>query len=118
MNVLDHEPHTWFLLRDADSLLLDTNCSLSMVDYSFLIELSSEEIREYGQTGRSYLTWLAQQIQNSAPILIASQSIFKDRDLSSSHGARVIAAIKTWRSGSASSASNNSSKPTSPCRVD
>jgi hypothetical protein len=98
LKVLDREPHRWFLLEDSGNLLLDVNCNHSFIGYTFLIVLSHKEADEYQSKGRAYLDWLSEDIDNSAPILKTSTSIYKGRDLTRSHGKQVIAAIDEWRS--------------------
>ncbi|MTW11753.1 hypothetical protein GM658_14195 [Pseudoduganella eburnea] len=97
MKVLDHEPQCWFLLEDEGSLLLDANCNHSFIGYDFLLRLNSEELAQYKTKGHDYLSWLADDIQNSAPILAASTSKYKDRNLSEAYSGRVLAAIRAWR---------------------
>ena len=99
MKVLDHEPYRWFLLEESGNLLLDANCNHSLIGYDFLIQLNPDELHEYQHRGRSYLNWLSEEIHNSAPILTASASIYKGRDLSPLHREQVCAAIEAWRSG-------------------
>ncbi|WP_369942346.1 hypothetical protein [Xanthomonas medicagonis] len=41
MQVVDHEPHAWFLLRDGDTLLLDVNCSHGAVGYAWTMALTA-----------------------------------------------------------------------------
>lgn len=100
MKVLDHEPQVWFLLEDEGSLYLDANCNHSFIGYSFLLRLNSEEAAQYKAKGRDYLSWLADDIQNSAPILAASKSRYKGRDLSGEHSERVMTAVREWRQAS------------------
>ncbi|HVJ37201.1 MAG TPA: hypothetical protein VM687_05290 [Stenotrophomonas sp.] len=97
MKVLDHEPHCWFLLEDGGHLLLDANCSHSFISYSYLILMTPAEILQYRQRGRDYLTWLAGDIHNGVPILQASTSPYKYRDLTRSRGDEVTQAIVSWR---------------------
>jgi hypothetical protein len=97
MKVIDHEPYRWFLLEESGNLLLDANCGHSFIGYDFLIQLTPEEMHEYRQRERNYLNWLSEDIQNSAPILKVSTSIYKGRDLSPLHRKRVSEAIKVWR---------------------
>ncbi|GJG87788.1 hypothetical protein tb265_29690 [Gemmatimonadetes bacterium T265] len=101
MEVVDHEPAAWFLLRESDALFLDANCNHGAFGYTFLIRLTADEAREYGRAGREYLSRLARAIQDTAPILEASRSPYKGRDLSRSHGERVTAAVLAWRAGRA-----------------
>ena len=96
MKVLDHEPLCWFLAEEGGTLFLDANCNHSFAGYSFVIELSPQEVAEYKYKGRDYLRWLAQDIQSSAPILAASYSVYKGRDVSDIYSEKLLAAIKTW----------------------
>lgn len=97
MKVVDHEPQFWCLLEASGALFLDANCEASFVGYTYLIHLNQEEVARYRREGRSYLSWLAEQIQDSAPIMAASTSVYKGRDLSSTYGEQVNAAVKAWR---------------------
>lgn len=101
VEILDHEPYRWFLLEDSGNLLLDANCNHGFIGYDFLVQLTPEETREYRRRGREYLDWLSEDIHNSAPILDASTSAYKGRDLSSVHGERVGEAIRRWLSSGA-----------------
>jgi hypothetical protein len=94
---LDHEPYRWFLLEESGNLLLDANCDHSFIGYDFLIQLTPQEMQAYQQRGRDYLSWLSEDIHNSAPILKVSTSIYKGRDLSPLHRERVSEAIEAWR---------------------
>ena len=96
MKVLDHEPQLWFLTEEGGSLFLYANCNHSFAGYSFMIELSPMEQTEYKSRGHSYLSWLAQDIQDTAPILAASNSPYKGRDVSEAHAKNLSAAIKSW----------------------
>ena len=97
MKVLDHEPQFWFLLEDEGTLYLDANCNHSFVGYDFLLPLNAEEVGKYRSQGRAFLSWLADDIQNSAPILTASTSKYKGRDVSQSYSVQVTAAVDEWR---------------------
>lgn len=97
MRVIDHEPQSWFLLEDDRALYLDANCNHSFVSYDFLLKLDEEEAARFLKEGRAYISWLAQDIQNSAPILAASNSKYKGRDRSSEFSESVTAAVKDWR---------------------
>ncbi len=102
MRILDHEPQFWFLAEESNSVYLDANCSHGAVGYSFMIELSPQELAQYKTEGRPYLSRLAQAIQDSAPIAAGSTSIYRNRDVSPSHGERLSSAIQSWRKGNAS----------------
>lgn len=100
MRVLDHEPQWWFLLEENGSLFLDANCNHSFVGYSFLLELNAEEHRAYEHEGRKFISRLATEIQDSAPIVKSSTSRFKGRDLSRTHSEKVMKAAEGWRANS------------------
>lgn len=93
MHVLDHAPQAWFLLGEAERLLLDVNCSHGPVGYSVLLALTPEETAAYARDGAVYLTRLAQAVQEAGP-----GSAYQRRDLSATLGAAVVAAIQRWRS--------------------
>ena len=101
MRVVDQEPYAWFLLEEHGAYFLDANCNHSAIGYTVLIQLNTFELAEYQLAGRAFIGRLAQEIHNSVPILAVSRSPFKGRDLSRTHGERVMAAIKEWRQGSA-----------------
>ena len=67
MEVIDHQPHAWFLLADEERLFLDANCSASFFDYTVLIELDAAEKVALGKKGRGYLDWLAHDVHYTAP---------------------------------------------------
>ena len=96
MRIVDYEPHLWFLAEEDGSLFLDANCNHSFVGYSFMIQLSLNEMAEYKRKGRDYLNWLAQNIQDSAPILAASNSIYKGRDVSAIYSKKLHLALKCF----------------------
>jgi len=97
LKVLVDEPQLWFLLEEDGSLFLDVGCNHSFFGYSFMIQLSPQETDQYSREGRSYLSWLAQDIQDSAPILVASQSKYRGRDVSHAFAEQTLAAVKSWQ---------------------
>jgi hypothetical protein len=97
MTVIDHEPQWWFLLEEDGALFLDTNCNHGAVGYDFLLRLSSEEQRRYAHEGRAFISRLATEIQDSAPILRISTSRFKGRDVSKDYADKVTKAVESWR---------------------
>jgi hypothetical protein len=99
MKVLYHEPQCWFFLEDEGALYLDANCNHSCVGYDFLLQLNAEEIARYRSEGRAFISWLAADIQNSAPILATGSSKYKGRDRSNDYSERVTAAVHHWRQG-------------------
>ena len=97
MRVVDHEPAWWFLLEEDGSLFLDANCDYSFVGYNFLLQLNAEELKAYRHEGRAFISRLATEIQDSAPIAKASTSRFKERDLSRTYSDKVMQAVENWR---------------------
>ena len=96
MEVVDTQDHAWFLLAKGRDLFLDVNCSYSAVSYPFLLQLSEDERRRYEDEGRDYLSKLAEEIQNSAPGVVGTQSEYKDRSLHQLHGAEVTQSIRSY----------------------
>jgi hypothetical protein len=97
MRVIDCEPQWWFLLEEDGRLFLDANCSHSFVGYDFLLQLNAEELKAYAHEGRAFISRLATEIQDSAPIAKVSTSRFKGRDLSRTHSDKVTKAVESWR---------------------
>ncbi len=95
MQVVDHEPRAWFLLRDGAGTYLDVNCSHGPVGYSVLLELDDDERRALDEGGRGYLDGLAAVVAHRV------RSTYRDRDLTHSRGHEVTAAVAAWRSGGA-----------------
>ncbi len=92
MQVVDHEPHAWFLLKEGNALLLDVNCNHGPVGYGVMIQLSAEEELEYSQKGHTYLNWLAQSVQDSGP-----GRGYQLRDVSAIYSKESMAAVNEWR---------------------
>ena len=92
MHVIDHEPHSWFLFKEADALLLDVNCNHGPVGYSVMIQLNAEEESEYSRKGHDFLNWLAQAVQDSGP-----GSGYQLRDLTATYAKESLAAVNEWR---------------------
>ena len=90
MHVVDHGPYTWFLLGEADRLYFDARVSRSAVEWSLLIELSTEERAEYAEKGKAYLDTLATWIDTVPEQYLA-------RDLRETHGSAVTQTIVDWR---------------------
>ena len=96
MEVIDHGPYAWFLLRDGDALLLDAHCSHSAVDYSWLVELNAAERAAYAECGRAWLDEFAQAIHYSAPGVIGNRSPYRDRRVEAARGRQVSETIAAW----------------------
>ncbi|WP_343547201.1 hypothetical protein [Ralstonia sp.] len=97
MQVLDHEPQRWFLFEANGALYLDANCNHGAFGYSFMIRLTAAEVQRYRDEGRDYLSWLAEDIHNSAPILSASSSPYRTRKASQEEEAQARTAFAGWQ---------------------
>jgi hypothetical protein len=64
VEVVDHQPHGWFLLRDGERYFLDVNCHLPFVDISILVELDDEERTEHRALGRTFVEYLAAKVSH------------------------------------------------------
>lgn len=62
MQVVEHEPHAWFLLRDGDTLLLDVNCSHGPVGYAWTMALTAQEVEQFRALGRDFIAQLAERV--------------------------------------------------------
>lgn len=97
MKVIDCENQLWFLFEHQGKLLLDCNCNHSAFGYSYMIELNAKELAAYKEGGHVYLSTLAHDIHESAPILEKSNSQYKGRDLSSVYSELSLEAVRAWR---------------------
>ena len=96
MDVVDHRPGGWFLVRDGDALLLDVHCSHGAVDYSVALELDEVERRGFAEQGAGYLDQLSEAIHYSAPGVRGSDSPYRDRLLPAPLSRSLDAAIAAW----------------------
>jgi hypothetical protein len=92
MQVVDHEPHAWFLFRERDMLLLDVNCNHGAAGYGVMIQLNAEEESEYLGEGHAYLNGLAQAVQDSGP-----GRGHQLRDVTAVYSEESTAAVREWR---------------------
>ena len=108
MFFVEHEPYTYFLLRDGDDLYLDANCDHGAVGYSVLIQMNDEEVKHYVENGKAYVRDLAVSIHNNVPILRPG-SKYDVRDIAyySTTGKRVMNAIKSWQKQSIGGSESN-----------
>lgn len=95
MQVIEYEPQFWFLAEENDALYLESNCNYGAVGYTFLMQLSTQEMMQYKSKGRAYISLLAQAIQDSAPVF-TSASIYEGRDVSAIYHERFNAAVQAW----------------------
>ncbi len=93
MQVMDHEPQAWYLLKFEHQLLLDVNCNHGPVGYSVLIRLNPDEQADYSLHGHHYLNQLAEQVQNTGP-----GQTYQLRDVSTKYAQATLEAIKQWQS--------------------
>lgn len=94
MEVIDHEPQYWFLLRQEGKEYLSVRCQRGFMDYSMLVLLTPEE-REAAHrpaSGHLSLNTLATNI-NDHP------ELYRDRDFEKTLGSRVTQSVVAWRTG-------------------
>lgn len=92
LDVLDHAPHDWYLLRSAEDYFLDLNCSASWLGYSLLFRLDAGERADVLAGGHAACNALAERLRGTA-------SPGHPRDLSREYGDAVLDAIARWRKG-------------------
>lgn len=90
MIVVDHAPHSWFLLQDDIGFVLDVNCNVSAVGFSITMRLAPEESAEIAADGRSATAALAGAVQSN-PIGYAGRA----GDVALEGAA--FAAIRSWQ---------------------
>lgn len=88
--VVDHEPHSWFLLRDGEGYFLDVNCNRSFVGFDILLKLTEPECAAVVENSHNACQALAASVQYGP-------SAYSDRNISNSHGPAVSEAIDRWR---------------------
>jgi hypothetical protein len=96
VKVIDHEHYSWYLFEKDDALFLDVLCNISFAQYSWMIQLNAEEVAEYREQGRYYISRLARDIQYTAPLAKDTTSIYRDRNVSHQYGAEVHQAVAEW----------------------
>lgn len=96
MQVVDHEQHAWFLLRDGGTLLLDVNCSHGAVGYAWTMALNAEEAAQFHALGHDFIAQLAERVQWTAPGVLGSRSPYLGRKVDAATRGRVTSAIRTW----------------------
>jgi hypothetical protein len=62
MQVLLHEPHTWFLLQHGEAFYLDVNCTQSASSLGLLVELNPDEVTGYRAQGLAFIAPLGNEI--------------------------------------------------------
>lgn len=96
MEVVDHEPERWFLVKDGDALLLDARCGHGPVEYAVTLELDGEERRAHELRGHMYLNDLAESIHMSNPGARGSPSPYGRRLLKPPRSQQVTDTIMEW----------------------
>lgn len=96
MKVLAAEPGQWYLLEADGALFLDGLYNHSAYYYTFMIQLTAEEMAKYRKGGRRFLQSLSNAIQSSAPVVISTRSKYKDRDVSGFHLEESKRAVAEW----------------------
>lgn len=97
MRVLISKPQAWYVLEHDGEIFVDGNYNHSFVGYEFLIKLHPEERARYDKEGRAYIDELTRKIQDTVPIALGSASPFVGRNLASTYGQQVLAAVQSWR---------------------
>ena len=97
MEVVDQEPHSWFLFKLGNQFLFSANCEYSFVGYDFIMFLSEDEINEFHESGHEFLNELANAINVSVPISKTSKSVYKDRNVSNKYSEKSLDAVEHWR---------------------
>ena len=98
MKVINYKDQRWTLYSENNALFLEAECEHGGgVGYSFLIELSADEIRAYEGNGSTYLDKLSHDIHYSAPSHINSNSEYKSRRASQEFLDRAYDAKELWR---------------------
>lgn len=96
MEVVDHGPHAWFLVKDNDALLLDARCGHGPAEYSVVIELDEAERQAHAAGSKACLDRLAQAIHESAPGVVGSTSPYRRRVVAPHRADQVQQAILAW----------------------
>lgn len=62
MDVLDHEPASWFLLAEGEEMFLDVSCEGYSGSSSLLLELTADERRAFVLEGRAAVARIALEV--------------------------------------------------------
>lgn len=79
MELVSEKQWAWHLFRDDNRFFLKTNCSAGPLGYSWTIELSQAEFKQYARQGEEFISQLADAIHNSAPAARETKSPYKAR---------------------------------------
>lgn len=99
MRVIDSENWAWFLFEHEGQFYLDVNCNMSAFGYTYMIQLSDDELAAYKAGGHEYLNQLAHDIHYSVPIAADTRSKYKGRDVSKIFSELATEAVSAWRLG-------------------
>ena len=90
MNVIEHNPQTFFLLKANAGYYLDVNCSRSFVGFTITVRLNDNESAQYEASGLAYAKSLAEDVNKY-------QDKFAARQVDSATAQQIHQAIITWR---------------------
>jgi hypothetical protein len=90
MEVIDHEPQLWFLLREGEEYYQNVRCQRGFMDYSMLVRYTPEERATYQSSGHAFAATLGQNIADNPPH-------YEDRDYDKQLATRVTQTIVAWR---------------------
>ncbi len=90
MEVIDHEPQYWFLVREGNEEYLSVRCQALLAEYSMLIRLSPAERAAYQAGGHAYADTLATDINDH-------RDRYQERDYEKELDNRVTQTVVAWR---------------------
>jgi len=90
VEVLDHQPGGWYLLKDADCHYLDIHYSLPLVDTSILVRLDADEEAELRGLGRTFVEYFAAKVNHWS-------DRYRSRAVEGAVANEAAAAIARWR---------------------
>jgi hypothetical protein len=91
MEVVLHEPSSWYLLKKGDTYYIDVNCEASFVGFSLMVQLDPDEYTEYHALGRAFLQYFAAKINYWS-------DHYKERNVTGPLQQESTEAIKEWQS--------------------
>ncbi len=63
MKVVEHEPASWFLLREESAYYLEVPCALGDRNFNLLITLTEDECKQYEISGKAFIQHMVVEIQ-------------------------------------------------------
>lgn len=100
MKVIASVPRFWYLLQDADALILTVSCEYSFVGYDFTMKLDANESSNFLRAGSACISELAEAINYSCPIAIGGASVFKTRNIDAEYSDAIGRAVGQWQTTS------------------